>query len=71
MSPLQTAPHGNPLKDGRAIRLARSILGLSQRELALAAGLTSIRVWKLENGVSQPTAEELARLWGALSTTSK
>jgi transcriptional regulator with XRE-family HTH domain len=50
------------------IRLLRAVAGLSQRELAQAAGVSPSRYWRLERGVSEPQREELARLWNALST---
>lgn len=51
----------------RALRLAA---GLSQSELARAAGLTQAGVWQVENGRRAPNAETLCKLAGALGVST-
>ena len=51
------------------MRVARAVRGLTQREIARATGLSVWRVWNLEHGLSEPTADEIVKLWGALSTS--
>lgn len=53
---------------GETIRLVRRLKGLSQHQLALCAGLTRQRVWRIENRHCTPRPDELAKLWGVLSS---
>ena len=54
--------------NGETVRIARAVRGLSQRELGKACGITSHRIWSIENGVYQPKPEEWAKIWGALAS---
>jgi transcriptional regulator with XRE-family HTH domain len=51
---------------GAEIRLGRVVRRLSQRELANAIGSTLQRIWRIENHVRQPRADELRRIAAAL-----
>ena len=61
----------SPITNMQAVRVARRALDLSQRELAQAAEISPWRLWRLEAGVTQPRQEEIAALWGALSTQER
>ena len=54
--------------DGNGIRVLRVFHGYSQRELAEASGLKPWRIWRLEQGVSEPRPDEVVRIVGALTT---
>ena len=54
--------------DGRTIRTLRVFNGYSQRELAEASGLKPWRIWRLEQGFSEPRPDEAVRILNALST---
>lgn len=45
---------------------ARNDLGITQKELALKAGLTQANVSKIEKGISHPTIETLLKLANGL-----
>ena len=51
------------------LRVRRAERGLSQIDLARAAGLERNRYWTIEKGYSQPRAEERAALASALGIT--
>jgi len=53
----------------RALRILRSRRGLSQRELAKAAGLTSLTIARIESGRSSATDRTLQMVAGVLDTT--
>ena len=52
------------------LRLARVALGMSQEDLAAAAGIDRTYVSGIERGVRNPTITVLARFAYALGTTS-
>ncbi|MFI0764609.1 helix-turn-helix domain-containing protein [Streptomyces sp. NPDC021218] len=54
---------------GEAITTARRALGLTQEELAAAAGVTQAALSRYENGMREPDTEVLARLANALGVT--
>lgn len=53
---------------GEAVRIARAVRGLTQRELANASGLPMWMIWQIEHGVRQAETDEWARIWSALTT---
>ena len=53
----------------RKLRLFRTILGLSQRDLGSQTNIRNYRLSLLENGHVEPSAEELEALAKALETT--
>lgn len=53
----------------RALRILRTRRGLSQRELAKAAGLTSLTIARIESGRSSATDRTLQMVAGVLDTT--
>lgn len=48
------------------LRVLRAKQRLTQLELARRARIGTTRLWKLENGYAQPTADERARIAAAL-----
>jgi transcriptional regulator with XRE-family HTH domain len=56
------------LPDASVLRLLRLVRGVSQSEAARRAGTTVARWWKVEAGEVQPTPDELARYFAALSS---
>ena len=50
------------------IRVLRTWRGWSQRELAVATGLTPWRIFKLEKGLCHPRAEEIEKIFEALKS---
>ena len=54
---------------GRAIRQMRQSRGLSRPELARMCGLTSMKMWRIENGRVNPMMSTLLRLSRQLDTT--
>jgi transcriptional regulator with XRE-family HTH domain len=54
--------------NGRALRILRNIKGLSQKELAKQVGLAQSKIWQFENNYATPTPEQLAKIFGCLST---
>ena len=64
MRKLPHIPDELPLPD--RIRLARVARGFSQLELAQAAGMTPIRISKIERGWAKPRPDEVERLIHAL-----
>lgn len=54
--------------NGETVRIARAVRGLSQRELGLACGLPSWRIWKIEHNELRPKPEEWAKIWHALTS---
>ena len=61
MSELKNLSLGN-------IRVLRIWRGWSQRELAVATGLTPWRIFKLEKSLCAPRAEEMNKIFEALKT---
>lgn len=55
---------------GANIRRRRECLGLSQAQLAKAAGVDSSMICKIETGKSQPSLRTLDRIATALGTTA-
>jgi len=55
-------------RTGEAIRIARAVRGLSQRQLGQACGFTIYKIWSFENRVRQPKPEEWAKIWDALTS---
>jgi len=53
----------------RALRILRTRRGLSQRELAKAAGLTSLTIARIESGRSSATDRTLQMVAEVLDTT--
>lgn len=53
---------------GRAIKIARAMVDMSQRQLALPAGMRPHRIWEIENGVGTPRPDELAAILGVLTS---
>jgi len=53
----------------RKLRLFRTILGLSQRDVFAQSGIQNYRLSLLENGHVEPSAEELEALAKVLGTT--
>ena len=53
-------------KIGKAIKVQRTSLGLSQKNLAAQAQTTESAISHIERGIRKPSAEMLARLAGAL-----
>lgn len=64
----QDGAQPNPLLDGKTLRLARVVKGLTQRRLGALSGVPSDRIWRIENGVIAPSEDDCLKLWGALST---
>lgn len=62
----EKAPHPVDLHIGRAIRLRRKLLGVTQSALAGAIGLTFQQVQKYERGVNRVSASMLWEITGAL-----
>jgi transcriptional regulator with XRE-family HTH domain len=58
----------NAVANGEAIRVARTLRGLSQRELGERVGVPSHRIWRIENREVQPGPDLLAKIWGALTS---
>ncbi|MDI3462126.1 MAG: hypothetical protein OJF50_000947 [Nitrospira sp.] len=56
------------LNNGDAVRIARAVRGLTQRELGNASGLPMWMIWQIEHGVRQPKPDEWANIWSALTT---
>jgi transcriptional regulator with XRE-family HTH domain len=56
---------------GRVLRRARVAQGLTQEELALAAGVSPTTVGHLERGGRVPTATTAAKLVAALATAER
>ena len=54
--------------NGENIRVLRIWQGWSQRELAVATGLTPWRIFKLEKGPCRPRAAEIQKIFEALRT---
>ena len=52
--------------NGENIRVLRIWQGWSQRELAVATGLTPWRIFKLEKGLCRPRTEEIHKIFEAL-----
>ena len=48
--------------DGNAIRVARVLVGKSQRQLGELVGVTQHKVWCWENGQAMPTPEQWSRI---------
>ena len=55
--------------DGNGIRVLRVFHGYSQRKLAQASGMKPWRIWRLEQGFSEPRPDELIAIVTALSTS--
>lgn len=53
-------------KQANRLRVLRAERGVTQIDLALKAGLSLSRYWRIENGYEQPTDTERARLAKAL-----
>ena len=53
-------------KQANRLRVARAERGVTQIDLALKAGLSLSRYWRIENGYEQPTDTERAKLAKAL-----
>ena len=53
----------------RQLRAARAGTGLSQIAVSLKADIKHYRYWRIENGYSTPTPEEVARLERVLETS--
>ncbi|MGB9305004.1 MAG: helix-turn-helix transcriptional regulator [Mycobacterium sp.] len=51
---------------GNLLRIARSRIGMSQRELAEAAGLPQSTIARIESGARQPSLPVLARILAAV-----
>ena len=56
--------------DGNSIRVVRVFCGLSRRQLSQRSGVKSQRIFHIEHGITTPTADEISRLLGAMSTGS-
>ena len=52
--------------NGQALRAAREKQGLTQEQLAVAAGSTAATISRLEGGVRPPTLETVSKLATAL-----
>jgi predicted transcriptional regulator len=50
-----------------AIRVCRTLTGLTQRQLGRAVGLHVIKIHRLEAGKYAPTPRELQRIWTTLA----
>ena len=50
------------MRGGSIVREARLRAGLTQRDLAAAAGLSQPTIARIESGVSRPTVEQVTRL---------
>lgn len=57
-----------PVANAEAIRVARTLRGLSQRELGERVGIPSYQIWRFENGESTPAPDVLARIWHVLAS---
>lgn len=53
---------------GNAIRVVRTLRGLSRRELEQRSGIKMQRIFHIEKGLAKPTETEIAQLMGAMST---
>lgn len=62
MTPLEPTPN-------RHLAARRAFLGVSQHTLAFRAKLSRDRIWRIENGVAEPTADERDTIAAALETT--
>lgn len=51
---------------GRALRVRRDELGLTQEAVSLRTGVPQRRIWELEAGIGNPTARTLLRLVSGL-----
>lgn len=51
-----------PMDGGRLVREARRRAGLTQRQVAAAAGLSQPTIARIESGVSQPTMRQVSRI---------
>jgi transcriptional regulator with XRE-family HTH domain len=63
-----TSAEINRLHDGRHLRAARILAGLTQQQLANAAGLhvNAVRYWEADNRSSEPWGVAIERLVAAL-----
>lgn len=63
--------NGNTTQPGtpnRVLKAARVLRDLSQRDLALRAGISHNRYWEIENGYREASSEERAALAAVLDT---
>jgi transcriptional regulator with XRE-family HTH domain len=56
------------MSNGASVRVARAVCHLSQARLAKLTGLAQSQIWKIENDLAQPTPDQWARIWNALTT---
>ena len=61
---MNSKKHGLSLKT--RMRVARALGGFSQRTAAERLQMSVWRFWRVENGISQPTATELRRIRAVL-----
>lgn len=52
--------------EGRALRAARLVRGISGHALSQSSGISSDKIYRFERGVAIPDADELRALWTAL-----
>jgi ribosome-binding protein aMBF1 (putative translation factor) len=54
--------------DGRALRAARLVRGISGHALSQTTGISPDKIYRIERGDAMPDAAELRALWTALTT---
>ena len=57
----------NPLMDGKGIRLARNVRGWTLQRLSDESHVPMWRLWKLEQNLLIPDADDLQKIWSAMS----
>jgi transcriptional regulator with XRE-family HTH domain len=60
------APYSPPVISGAQIRAARALVGMTQRDLAAASGISEISIKNIERGATDPRASTLAAIQKAL-----
>jgi ribosome-binding protein aMBF1 (putative translation factor) len=68
--PGSTRPRQTGEGEGRALRAARLVRGISGNALSQSSGISSDKIYRIERGDALPDAGELRALWTALVSGS-